>query len=169
MSKQRVFKPNYLLRGKQHNKRSSTLFQLQKYDCHMLIPSPLCFADKLKFAFFSVFLFLIRWESRKCSRLCRVIGWLPRQSFSDIFGGGGRRGYYFHFTQQRTCWNFRLSARAFGDKPFKRTSRSNTKHRMCFIHDCLYPRVSLTKRRDEHFVFCFDITMKITYIAIYVA
>ncbi len=40
MSKQRVFKLNYLLRGKQHNKRSSTLFQLQKYDCHMLVPSP---------------------------------------------------------------------------------------------------------------------------------
>lgn len=97
MSKQRVFKPNYLLRGKQHNKTSNTLFQLQKYDCHMLVPSPFCLLTSWSSCFFSVLSFLIRWERRKYSRFYHVIGWGRHRSFRDIFGGGAFQ-VHFHFT-----------------------------------------------------------------------
>lgn len=41
--------------------------------------------------------FLIRWERRKYSRFCHVIGWGRHRSFRDIFGGGAFQ-VHFHFT-----------------------------------------------------------------------
>lgn len=132
MSKQRVFKLNYLLRGKQHNKRSSTLFQLQKYDCHMLVPSPSVLLTSWSSRFFSVLSFLIRWDRRKCSRLSGVIGWATHRSPRGIFRGGAFQVLAFT-SQQRKCWNSRPSAGAFGDTRFKMITFSHRHRTECVV------------------------------------
>lgn len=113
MSKQRVFKPNYLLRGKQHNKTSNTLFQLQKYDCHMLVPSPFCLLAcwSSRFLVFCHF-----WFVESAGNTVVSVMWLAEEDIDHfvIYLGAGPFKYTFT-SQGRTYWNFRMSARAFGD------------------------------------------------------
>ncbi len=79
---------------------------------------PLCFADKLMFAFFCFRHFWFVEERRKYSRLSGVIGWATHRSPHGIFKGGGLSSTCFHFAAAKVlelsavCW-------AFGDTRFK--------------------------------------------------
>jgi len=113
MSKQRVFKPNYLLRGKQHNKTSNTLFQLQKYDCHMLVPSPFCLLTSWSSCFL---VFCHFWFVESPGNTVVSVMRLAKEDIDHFVIYLGAGPFIYTFTSQgRTYWNFRMSSRAFGD------------------------------------------------------
>lgn len=150
MSKQRVFKLGYLPRGKTPNKRSSALFQVQKHDCHLLIPSPHRLLTSWSSGFFYVIHFLICGESRKYSPLWCVIGWGLRQSSRDLFQGGS-----FAFTRSlrsTSAEERRAAPRSIEDTCYK-ALRFPTRLRECPLS--LFPveftsRVSVGNWRNKH-------------------
>lgn len=126
MSKQRVFKLNYLLRGKQHNKRSSTLFQLQKYDCHMLVPSP----SVLLTSWSSRFLVFCRfWFAESAGNTVVSLLWLAEEYIDHLVVYLGAGPFKYTFTSQhRTCWNSgRLGTHA------SKSSRFHTYRTECVV------------------------------------
>lgn len=140
MSKQRVFKLNYLLRGKRHSKRSSTLLQLQKYDSHMLVSSPSVSLTSWSSRFL---VFCHFWFVESAGNTVVSLVWLAEPHIDHLAEYFRAGPFECTFTlQQRRCWNSLPSAGAFWDARFNMITFSHRHKTECCIHTCISPYVS---------------------------